>query len=342
MRIGAVFIAIAFMVGVGGAKAAPQLFASDDVIDITIKGPINGLVATAPKKIETYPATLTSGSETHAIELSPRGNARRNPVNCDFPPLRLKFVQKPAIGSLFEKQGKLKLVTHCKKTPSYQQFYLLEYGAYNMYRVLTPISHKVRLALVHYVDSKSGKEVVARTGFFIEDLDDVADRNDLKELDLKQVTIAQHDPQAAARSVLFYHMIANHDWSMTLGETGEACCHNGKLLGTTKSATSDIVYLPYDFDYSGFVGATYAVPPDNVPVSSVKKRYYRGSCSLNAAVADQARIFRAKQPEMYAALAATPGLQPASLKKAQKFLDGFFKDIADDGAVEKNILKKCR
>lgn len=98
-----------------------------------------------------------------------------------------------------------------------------------------------------------------------------------------RLTIAQHDASAAARAVLFFHLIANHDWSMLDGPEGE-CCHNGKLLGAEKTAAAGLVYAPYDFDYSGFVDAPYAAPPDGYDITSVRTRYYRGACALNAEV----------------------------------------------------------
>lgn len=336
------FLAALAVSGAASAGEPTRLFSAADVIEVTLTGPINELARTAPRKIEIYPATLASGGETHAIELSARGNARRNPVNCDFPPLRVRFSEKPGKDSLFHKQGSLKLVTHCKRTASYQQYYLLEYAAYKLYEVLTPASFRVRPANVTYVDSKSGREIVRRSGFFIEDLDDVGDRVGLKEVKVQKVELSQHDAIAATRAILFFHMIGNHDWSMMSAGLESECCHNGKLLGETKEARAGLTYVPYDFDYSGFVGAPYAIPPDTIKISSVKKRYFRGSCMWNPHFAERAREFRAKKAEFYAAVAATPGLSEKSQKSANAYLDGFFKEIADDAATEKYVLKNCK
>ena len=49
-----------------------------------------------------------------------------------------------------------------------------------MYNRLTPASFRARLAMIDYVDD-SGKPIISRYGFFIEDIDDVASRNDMKE-----------------------------------------------------------------------------------------------------------------------------------------------------------------
>lgn len=320
-------------------KTTP-LFAASEPIEITITGPISEIVRKAATSTTPAAASLAYGDETHAIELSARGNARRRPENCKFPPLRVKFSAKPTDGSLFDGQKTLKLVTHCRAQASFSRHTLLEYAAYRAYNELTDQSFRVRLANVRYVDAGSGKAVAERLGFFIEDADDVAARVDLKEVDAGALSVAQHAPAAAARSALFFHMIANHDWSMLSGPEGE-CCHNGKLLGADKAATADLVFVPYDFDYSGFVNAPYAAPPTSFGIKSVTARYYRGDCALNGEMPAAAAHFRERRPAIEAAIRATPGLDAKSADKAIKFLGGFYEDIAGDDAVAK-LVKRCR
>jgi len=340
MRLLALLAALSMTAAPAVAAQGAALFASSEPIEITISGPISDIVKKAAMSTDAKPATLSVGSETLAIELSARGNSRRRPETCKFPPLRVRFATSPPQGSLFRKQKSLKLVTHCRPQESFQQHTLLEYAAYRMFNEVTDASFRVRLAKVRYVDGGSGKLVAERLGFFIEDADDVADRLDRKEIAAGKVTIAQHDAAAAARAVLFFHMIANHDWSMLAGPDG-ACCHNGKLLGAGKTATAGFVYVPYDFDYSGFVGAPYAAPPDDFGIKSVRTRYYRGACAINEDVVLAAKPFRDRRGAIEGAIRATPGLESKTAAKAVEFLEGFYSDIADDGAVRK-LLKRCR
>lgn len=338
----ALILLVATLLAATGARAgeATPLFASRDPIEITITGPINEIARKAASSTEPRPAKLSYGAEEHIIDLAARGNARRRPETCKFPPLRVTFTEKPAKESLFHRQKALKLVTHCRPAASFQKHLLLEYAAYRMYNALTEESFRVRMATVRYVDSGSGKLVAERRGFFIEDADDLAERVDMKEVKAGRLTIAQHDAAAAARAALFFHLIANHDWSMLDGPEGE-CCHNGKLLGATKTATTALVYAPYDFDYSGFVDAPYAVPPEQFGITSVRSRYYRGDCALNAAVNGEAALYRTKRAAIETAVRTTPGLDAKTANKAVAYLDGFFKDIGDDAAVAK-LLKRCR
>ena len=171
------------------------LFAASEPIRLTIKGPVGKL----PRKgDETAPGSLTvqgPAPETLAIKLSTRGITRRRTDICSFPPLRVEFVEKPPATSLFKGQKNLKLVTHCKSRESFQQYVLLEYAAYRMYNLLTPVSFGARLATIDYVDD-AGRPVTTRVGFFIEDVDDVAKRNDLKHL-RTQDRLASHPAQSA-------------------------------------------------------------------------------------------------------------------------------------------------
>jgi hypothetical protein len=273
------------------------------------------------------------------VALSARGITRRSADTCQFPPLRVQFTSPPPPTSLFAGQKKLKLVTHCRTTPLFQQYVLLEYSAYKMYNVLTPHSFRVRLANIDYRD-ESGRPIVSRIGYFLEDLGDVAARNGTRETHAPEmIPLADLNPADAARYTLFQHMIANHDWSIRAGPAGSDCCHNAELIGPL--APGAAIAIPYDFDFSGFVNAPYAMPPEQLHISSVRQRVYRGYCAQNADVLAAARQMRDARPQMIAAVTSTPGLEANTQNRATRFLDGFFADIASDEAVNANLLKRC-
>jgi hypothetical protein len=71
---------------------------------------------------------------------------------CRDPPLRLDFDEATPLGTVFDGQNKLKLVTHCRDSDSYEQNLLEEYLAYRFYNLLTPISLGVQLAEITYLD----------------------------------------------------------------------------------------------------------------------------------------------------------------------------------------------
>ena len=327
------------------AKGVKPLFDDDSIIQIQITAPMRELVKKAPDATDPFPATLTllgDAVEEHAIALSARGNSRRDPNVCKFPPLRVAFNDKPDEASLFDGQKRLKLVTHCRVSRSYQQYYLLEYAAYKMLNVLTPHSLKVRMAEIDYIEAGSGKKLYSRTGFFIEDIDDAAKRNDLKEIDVAGVNVSQLNPEAAGRFALFQYMIGNLDWSMYSGLEGEDCCHNAKLIGDRTEPLQNLIPVPYDFDYSGLVDTPYSVPPVTINVRTVRTRRYRGFCRHNDEVRSAAAEFIANQDAIYAVLDNIDGLKNSKKNRTIRYLDDFYRNIENADRFNTQMLDKCR
>ncbi len=316
------------------ARPATPLFASDQPIQITIKGPISALAS--KRSTGNRPGTLTHAGVAYPISLSPRGITRLKKDICQFPPLRVEFPQRPAPGSLFDGQRRLKLVTHCRGSADFQQKVLLEYSAYRLYNLLTPLSFRARLANIDYVDD-DGKPVVSRVGFFIEDIDDVGRRNGMvKPNTPDRIPATYLEPRGSARFAVFSYMIGNLDWSMRAGPVGEGCCHNARLLGAGQSAAR-LTPVPYDFDFSGLVDAPYAEAPEEIGVSSVRQRAYRGYCMHNADAVAAATELSRRRGEILGLYATIPGMDERTRGKATSYLDGFFNDVAS-GKIFKNCV----
>ena len=321
------------------AGPAKPLFASQAPLAIAIEAPLDRLFRHRESD-EAVAGTLTDPMGNRlpvAIEL--RGITRRTADICAFPPLHVRFSSPPPVTSPFAGEKKLKLVTHCRNTPSFDRVVLLEYAAYRLFQSLTPRSFGARLATIRYVDS-SGRAIATRPGFFIEDLKDVAARNGTAEVRAgPRIPTTELNAADSARYALFQHMIANHDWSMRAGPMGDTCCHNAKLIGAP--GPGNAIPIPYDFDYSGLVSAPYATPPDQLKLRSVRDRQYRGYCVHNPQVAEAARTFRSKRPVLEAELRSVPGLDPRAAATAIAFIAQFFAEIATDQDVDARLLKRC-
>ena len=321
------------------AQAEDPLFAAPDVLQLTIKAPLTYLARNRNATAPVSGVLVDPAGQSLPIALQLRGITRRTSEICDFPPLRVDFTAPPPPTSVFAGQKRLKLVTHCRNSASFQQYVLLEYAAYRLYNILTPHSFRVRLANITY-QGEDGRTIAQRAGFFIEDLKDVAKRNATTETKAPpRIETAELNAGDAARYAMFQHMIANHDWSMRAGPAGDECCHNAKLIGPRGAGT--VIPIPYDFDYSGFVNAPYATPPDQLKINDVKQRFYRGYCVHNNEALAAARQIRAAEPQLLAALSQTPGLDPKAQQRAANYLGGFFADIATDASVGGKILGRC-
>lgn len=334
------------------AAAESRLFTDTAPLKIVITGPFPTLVRTAKTNTNPYPATLTvtdgaAPAKTLAIQISARGLTRRTAGYCNFPPILLNFHGAEVHGTVFHGQHKLKLVTYCHNEADYEQRIVLEHLVYRLYNLLTPMSFRVRTADVTYRGSDSDAGVT-RFGYLIEDIDDVAERNDRDKLvaATHQVSAARLDAHAAARATLFEYMISNLDWEFLAAVPGQDCCHNSRFIaarGAAAPTATAVVPVPYDFDFSGFVDAPYALTPSSIPsLTKVTERYYRGYCVTTGEVPAVIDEFRAHQGEMLALVGGEARLTPKFRDKATHFLDTFFTLLDDPGRVQTQIIKHCR
>jgi hypothetical protein len=323
-------LVILALVGGAGAAAAAEpapLFESDTPIHLTIRGPLSSIASTRSEAEQAGALTVAGTGAWLPVHLSARGVTRRKSETCGFPPLRVEFTRPPPANSAFAGQHRLKLVTHCRAAPEFQQHLLLEYSAYRLYNLLTPRSFRVRLANIDYVD-QDGRPYASRLGIFIEDVDDVAGRNGmLKFKGEDRVPVARLEPRAAVRVALFEYMIGNLDWSMRAGLAGDGCCHNSKLLVPGDAGQAPLTPVPYDFDQSGLVDAPYALPPAQFSLKSVRERKYRGFCAHNVEARAVSAEMVAKRGEMLGLIATLPGLAGSTKRKATAYLEEFFRGL---------------
>ena len=131
------------------AEPAKPLFASNELIRLTISGPISAIASKAEQSEAPRAATLALAG-TARYPSDPAVGARDHPAQercLPIPAAAHRFRgSPPAATSLFHGQKRLKLVTHCRQSPGFQQYVLLEYAAYRLFNVLTPASFRVRLA----------------------------------------------------------------------------------------------------------------------------------------------------------------------------------------------------
>lgn len=342
-----------------GNKPKPEkLFESSETLEVELTGPWQEVVRNKEFQGE-YPARIeykdTLGNVVSIDLTAGRRGVTRQRV-CRIPPLKLRFEKGAAKGTTFRGQGSLKMVTHCQKSSKYEQYYILEMLAYQMYNLLTDYSFRVRPLSVTYYQAenddsedsgfslfKKKKSVGPVFAFLIEDDKDVANRHDLDKLNIPKIKPQQLDSYESALLALFQYMISNVDWAALSGPDPSGCCHNVKLIGPEPTKPEDTLYaIPYDFDSSGLVNSEYASPPQNLPVRSVTQRLYRGYCAHNPSLEDARQKMLATEQEIYALVNAESRLEPSRQKKAVDYLEGFFKIIKDDKAFQKRIVEKCR
>lgn len=324
------------------AAAQHPLFAAHDELEILIEGPVQTVVRRAARNTDPVEATLSvAGHEQRwQIQLEPRGISRRTGGLCNFPPMRIDF-DGGTRDTIFRGQNRIKVVTRCNSGATFEQLTVLEYLAYRMYNEITPWSYAVRPARITYRDRRDETQF----NFLIEDVDDLARRNERwRALDVAtgEIRSTQLNPRAATYVALFQFMIGNLDWDMIEARSGRDCCHNSRLLAASAETRDNLISAPYDFDYSGFVNAPYALPPESLPVRNVRQRYYRGYCRFNDQLPEAIAHFQARRGAILALIDGETRLTEGRRAGARRYIEEFYEIIGSPAQVERQLVSRCR
>lgn len=318
------------------------LFLSNDILDVRIVAPVQSLQLERPID-EEFPATLgyrnAAGEDVvFDIQIRTRGKFRRDKENCRFPPIRLNFKKSQVKDTLFDKQDKVKLVTHCKNSGSYDEVVLREYVAYRLLNVMTPMSFNVRLLRVTYVDNKRDNSEETKYAFIIEHRDRLAKRTGNPYLEVAAISPKMMQGEYANLVAMFHYLIGNTDFSPVRGAKGEPCCHNHVLFGTRDEP---IFSVPYDFDQAGLVNAPHASPNPKLRIRSVRKRLYRGRCENNDMLPATVAKYLANKEDLLQVVRETGLSNAKSVKSMSDYIVKFYRTIESPKSIESDFVKKC-
>lgn len=315
------------------------LFHGESAIEMTLTFNIKELKKDKGDESPWHAATIAyadakapEGKHVAPVRVRTRGLWRLK--NCDMPPIRLNFANKEVKGTVFHDLDEPKLVGLCKNNDTYEQYLLQEMQLYRIYRLVTPVSHKVRLLRLTYVDSASGKVEATRYAFISEDPAMLAERLGGKILKAKGATPDDLDPATSAISYVFQYMIGNSDYSYS-------GLHNTEIVAQPNGVNLPVAY---DFDFSGAVNASYATVDPSLPIKRVRERLYRGFCQQNADLANAIPVFLQQKDAIYALYADSVGalLSPKIVKETLEYFDEFYATISDPKIVERRLLRDCR
>lgn len=279
------------------------------------------------------PDGLQKGTEQRMqVKLRPRGRWRSG--ECHLPALFVLIEPEQAAGTLFEGQSVLPMTTHCSRSKSYkyQQYVLVEYLAYRLYQLLTENSLRVRLLEVDYVNVGSGRRA-RHYAFFSEHFEDLAVRTDQSNYRTERINLRETNPMDMEILALFQFMISNLDWSAVYS-------HNTAQFSNAQGLNTSV---PFDFDYAGMVNAEYALLPKMFDhLHSLHVRRYRGFCWPDfdwSALFDK---FIGLREQMFAELAAVPGLSRTTRRFVRGYLKSFYRIIESEEKRRKQIIERCR
>ena len=276
-----------------------------------------------------------SSWENLNIKIRGRGNSRLK--NCHLVPVKVKIKKSNASGTLFEGHKKLKLVLPCLRQKDKNDNIIKEYIAYKLYETISPYHYKTRLVAIDFTEIRGTKTKNHKlTGFLIEDIEKTAERCNGQVIERSLHPLAM-DNICSIQNDFFQYMIGNTDFSV-------ANQHNEKLLFVGKK----IFPVPYDFDMSGLVDASYSsvsqVNGTSLAITEVTERLFRGFKREEVYYQKVRKEFLDNRIEM---LAIIDGLEvhfddPKEFSMAKEYIVGFFEILVNDKIFDKYILEKAR
>ncbi len=312
------------------------LFTNDEMLELSLRFDVTTYKRKKPKD-EYMDAVMTyhiskDDSINKNIRLKTRGEFRNG--HCAFPPIVLNFKKTDFEKADLDKIGKVKMVTHC--ISGNEEYLFKEYLVYKLYSVLTDTSFRVRLVNITYINTFKESKPISSYAFFIEPLDLVAERINAVPVELTSLNQKNIIPEMMDRMAIFNYMIGNTDWSVPNQ-------HNCKVLSDPNAARQNLgLIIPYDFDYSGFVNASYAVPVEGLGIETVRERIYQGVCRDEAAFMEALQEFTAKKDAFYNVIREFQYLDERAKKDMIRYLDEFFIMFDKRNSILYSLKNECK
>lgn len=261
-------------------------------------------------------ATGKKERENWDIKIRSRGKYRRR--ICQFPPLKLNFPKDVLKEKGFNKDDEFKLITHCVEGDPGKEYLLREYLVYKLCHALEMPSFQVQLCKVRYIDPVT-KEKINAWGIIMEDEATLA-----RKFDAKICEDCYSPPLEAFRAnnvqevFLFEYMIGNTDWSFNMLRN---------MLMLQPKDGSPAILLPYDFDFSGFVNASYARPNADFGQTSVRQRLFLGKEISDESLAPAIERFKSKRKALEDEILGFKYLDVASRNDLLAFIRSFYDSL---------------
>ncbi|MGC9471968.1 MAG: hypothetical protein ACP5D1_10530 [Bacteroidales bacterium] len=312
------------------------LFASDEMIELNVRADLQKLLNDRGEEGERHPGlleytTFSGDCDSFPVMLETRGNFRKRPENCDFPPLMLRMEEDEVEGTLFRGQDRLKLVTHCRTHQElFESLVIKEYLIYRWYNALTPCSYRVRLARIRYFDRQSGELYTENNGFILERTRDMAARLGGEPVDFAGIHPLRLSHQHYTLLALFEYLIMNNDWAVEV-------LHNVKLV--SRGPGYPLIPVGYDFDWSGLIDAPYReVTSQEMEAGDLM---YKGLCGEKEVLWQVIGHYLDRKEELYRLVEQCGHISPEDAVQMTERLDKFFALLNNRRQVRRVLLHSC-
>jgi hypothetical protein len=290
-----------------------RLIASDNP-EIILSTDVSALI-TDKKMADYQPAKLTTADgKTYEAGIKPRGKFRRR-ISV-IPPLKIKVKKKMLQAEGLDTLNELKLVLPTTLDEAGNERVIREYLAYRMYEQVA--TYHVRARLINLTLINTGAQHEQKylvKAILLEDEEETVARNGGTLIERYGLTADSLVAEQAALMVVFQYMVGNTDW-------GISDSRNVRLIET---APGQIVPVPFDFDFCGFVDAPYASPASETGLRSVRERYLMAGNLSEAALKKAAETLHQKR-QLFTDLCRNGQVSRKVAENCVKYLDAFFQE----------------
>lgn len=304
------------------------LFSDEEILNIRLAFDIATFIKEKAEEedLEAEMTIYTGGNDSifSHIKVSARGNFRKR--TCDFPPVMLNLKGVETGYADLDKLEKVKLVSHCKDDEEYQNYVMREYLAYKIYNLITDYSFRVRLMNISYFDINHDTLFALKTGFIIEPVDNMEERFGVDEIEDIEIKYNYVNNDILLKLSVFEYLLANSDWAVPL-------IHNLKIFGD-EEALENLIAVPYDFDYSGWVNAQYSVPRIDIGLKKITDRAFFGPCRTEQEYRDVLDYYLALEEKIIDMIKEFKYLKALERNDLVRFVRSFYRLYRNDEIID--------
>lgn len=269
---------------------------------------------------EEFPATFEVYDHKNLIsswdiKLKQRGRYRRKV--CGFPPLKLDFDKDQLEDRQLADFDKFKLITHCIDDKVIgNENVIKEHLVYELYNLISPYSYRTVLAKVTYQDSKEKRRKIVRNAVLLEPTSELEYRINGKELEgFVNPAVEETNAVVENQVSLFQYMIGNEDWSIPMMRN---------LKAFRSKEDDQFILVPYDFDFSGIINTTYAVPNSELGLVSVEERAFMGNPTSPEVFEANKNLFIAKKEALLNRIAEQKKFTSSQRYYMKRYIESFY------------------
>jgi hypothetical protein len=332
------FIASALSYDISAQKLdRKKFFEEESIVDATLEMDLKDLLAKKAKQ-RYLPGTMTlkfkdGTTVNEKITATVRGNFRRE--TCFMPGLTVNF--KADTNSSMAKFKTMKISNGCSSGESPGQLVIKEYLVYKIYNLLTDMSLKVRLMNISFKDVSGKRKPYTQYAFMIEDVDDMAKRNNMAEIEDIKYNTEQTNRDQMTLVTLFEYLIGNTDWSVP-------AYHNIKLIAPKEDKNVRPYAVAYDFDICGFVDPPYATIDEQLQdkITTVRERLNRGFPRTMEELKIAVKLFNDRKDKIISLIKNNEYLSPKEKSNTIDYVEDFYKTINSDRELQKIFVEGGR